>query len=99
VNTSCEPRWATPRARRRTLGPQVTRVARKIGLDLLPWQRLVFSVALERARGRPAYRDVLVSVPRQSGKSTMVLALIVWRMTEFPGSRVITGRRPARRRG
>jgi phage terminase large subunit-like protein len=66
-------------------------VARNLGLDLLPWQRMVLSVALERARGRPAYRDALVSVPRQSGKSTMVLALIVWRMTEFPGSRVMYG--------
>jgi len=52
---------------------------------------MVLSVALERARGRPAYRDVIVSVPRQSGKSTTVLALIVWRMTEFPGSRVMYG--------
>jgi phage terminase large subunit-like protein len=69
----------------------VTRVARTIGLDLLPWQRLVVAVALERARGRPAYRDVLVSVPRQSGKSTLVLALIAWRMTAFPGSRILYG--------
>jgi phage terminase large subunit-like protein len=89
--TACEPRWATQRTRRRTLGPQVVKAAKGLGLDLLPWQRLVFAVALERARGRPAYRDVLVSVPRQSGKSTMVLALIVWTMTEFPGSRVMYG--------
>lgn len=60
-------------------------------MPLLPWQRDVFSVALEQARGRPAYRDCLVSVPRQSGKSTMMLALIVWRMTEFPGSRIMYG--------
>jgi phage terminase large subunit-like protein len=66
-------------------------VARRIGLDLLPWQRLVLSVALEQVRGRPAYRDVLVSVPRQSGKSTLVLALIVWRMTQRPGSRILYG--------
>jgi phage terminase large subunit-like protein len=89
---ACDPRYATPRtARRRTLGPQVAAVAKRIGLDLLPWQRMVFSVALERVRGRPAYRDCLVSVPRQSGKSTMMLALIVWRMTEFPGSRIMYG--------
>jgi phage terminase large subunit-like protein len=67
----------------------VTAVARRIGLELLPWQRLVLSVAMEQVRGRPAYRDVLVSVPRQSGKSTLVLALIVWRMTQRPGSRVL----------
>ena len=86
---SAEPRFATQRTRRRTLGPHVTRTAKLIGIDLLPWQRLVVNTALEQARGRPAYRDVLVSVPRQSGKSTLVLALIVWTMTERPGSRVM----------
>ena len=91
VTAECAPRWATQRSRRRTLAPQAASVARKLGLNLLPWQRMVLSVALERARGRPAYRDVIVSVPRQSGKSTTVLALIVWRMTEFPGSRVMYG--------
>jgi phage terminase large subunit-like protein len=76
----CAPRWATPRTRRRTLAPQVVRVARQLGLRLLPWQRQVLSTALERAGRRPAYRDVLVSVPRQSGKSSCALALIVWRL-------------------
>jgi phage terminase large subunit-like protein len=88
---TCEPRWATPRTRRRTLGPRVTAAAKGIGLDLLPWQRLVVNAALEQSRGRPAYRDVVVSVPRQSGKSTLTLALIVWQMTTYPGSRVLYG--------
>jgi phage terminase large subunit-like protein len=88
---ACEPRFATPRTRRRTLGPQVTVCARGLGLDLLPWQRLVVNAALEQSRGRPAYRDVLVSVPRQSGKSTLLLALLTWQMTRFPGSRVLYG--------
>jgi phage terminase large subunit-like protein len=88
----CEPRYSTPRTgRRRTLGPQVTATAKLIGLDLLPWQRLVLSVALEQARGRMAYRDVLVSVPRQSGKSTLVLARIAWQMAERPASRILYG--------
>src|SRR5436190_10476035 len=91
VTMGCEPRFATQRTARRTLGPQVTRVARRIGLYLLPWQRLVLAVALEQARGRPAYRDVLVSVPRQSGKSTLLLALILWRLTSYPGSRILYG--------
>jgi phage terminase large subunit-like protein len=88
---TCEPRWATPRTRRRSLGPQLVSAAKLIGLDLLPWQRFVATVALEQSRGRPAYRDVVVSVPRQSGKSTLTLALIVWQMTEFPGSRILYG--------
>ena len=87
----CPPRWATPRTRRRTLGPKVTAQARQIGLTLLPWQKLVLNIALEQARGRPAYRDVYVSVPRQSGKSVLTLALIVWQMVACPGSTVLYG--------
>jgi hypothetical protein len=42
------------------MAPQVARIARDLGIPLLPWQRLVLSTALERAGRRPAYRDVLV---------------------------------------
>src|SRR6266545_2852317 len=85
----CAPRWATPRTRRRTLGPQVAAVARQLGFQLLPWQRRVLAVGLERAGARPAYRDVLVSVPRQSGKSSLALALIVWRLLSEPDQLVL----------
>jgi phage terminase large subunit-like protein len=67
----------------------VAAVAKQLGLDLLPWQRLVLGVALERAAGRPAYRDVLVSVPRQSGKSSLALSLMVWRMLSKPDMRIL----------
>jgi phage terminase large subunit-like protein len=86
---ACPPRWATPRTGRRTLSPQVARIARDLGIPLLPWQRLVLSVALERSGRRPAYRDVLVSVPRQSGKSSMALALIIWRLLAEPDQLVL----------
>jgi phage terminase large subunit-like protein len=85
----CPPRWATPRTRRRTLGPEVAATARQLGFSLLPWQRLVLSTALERSGRRPAYRDVLVSVPRQSGKSSCSLALIVWRLLSEPDQLVL----------
>jgi phage terminase large subunit-like protein len=49
----------------------------------------VLSVALERSGRRPAYRDVLVSVPRQSGKSSMALALIIWRLLSEPDQLVL----------
>jgi phage terminase large subunit-like protein len=84
----CAPRWATPRTRRRTQATQVARVARQLGLKLLPWQQQVLAVGLERAGRRPAYRDCLVSVPRQSGKSSLALALLAWRMLDEPGCRV-----------
>jgi phage terminase large subunit-like protein len=86
---SASPRYASPRSRRRTLGPQVAGYARELGLPFLPWQRQVTSTALELHRGRPAYRDVVISVPRQSGKSSLLLAVAVWRMCERPGSRVV----------
>jgi phage terminase large subunit-like protein len=85
----CPPRWATPMTRRRTLAPQVATVARQLGLRLLPWQRQVLAVALERAGRRPAYRDVLVSVPRQSGKSSLALALLIWRLLSAPDQLVL----------
>jgi phage terminase large subunit-like protein len=88
---SCEPRCATPRTRRRTLGPQVTAQAREIGFSLLPWQRLALNVGLEQLRGRPAYRDVYVSVPRQQGKTVLLLALIIWKMAAYPGSVILYG--------
>jgi phage terminase large subunit-like protein len=85
----CAPRWATPRTRRRTLAAEVAATARQLGLNLLPWQRLVLATALERAGRRPAYRDVLVSVPRQSGKSSLALSLIIWRLLSEPDQLVL----------
>src|ERR671910_3063351 len=73
-------RWATKRTRRATYGRKVAEVAEALGIELLPWQRQVADVALEHVRGRLAYRDVVVSVPRQSGKSTLVLTVIVHRL-------------------
>jgi phage terminase large subunit-like protein len=85
----CPPRWATPRTSRRTYGPQVAARARELGFQFLPWQRRVLSVALEQAGRRPAYRDCLVSVPRQSGKSSLALSLIVWRLLSAPDQLVL----------
>jgi phage terminase large subunit-like protein len=73
-------RWATRRTRRATYGRQAAEVATALGLELLPWQRLVLDVSLEHVRGRLAYRDIVVSVPRQSGKSTLLLVMIVYRL-------------------
>lgn len=48
----------------------------------MPWQRQVLDVALEvdPSTGQPAYREVVLTVPRQSGKTTLVLPLILHRM-------------------
>lgn len=78
---SCRPRWATPRKpERRTLGPAVAAIAETLGQPLMPWQALVADVGLELLPdGRPAYRSVRFTVPRQSGKTTLILSWQVQR--------------------
>lgn len=44
-------------------------------MPLMPWQRLIADVGGEMLEdGTPAYRDVIFTVPRQSGKTVLVLA-------------------------
>jgi hypothetical protein len=80
VRKGVRARWATRRTRRAAYGGKVAEVAAALGLELLPWQRQVADVALEHVRGQLVYRDVVISVPRQSGKSTLVLTVIVHRL-------------------
>lgn len=55
-------------------------VAERVGLPLMPWQQLVADIGGEvLPDGRPAYRNVIVTVPRQSGKTTLVLSWEVQR--------------------
>ena len=61
----------------------------RFGSAAASWQRQVVSVALERSGRKPAYRDVLISVPRQSGKSSLALSLIVWRLLSGPDHLVL----------
>lgn len=81
------PRFGTPRnPDRRSLGPQVGKVAQRLGMDLMPWQQLVLDVALE-VEDDPwspsgyglVYPEVVVSTPRQQGKSTLVLSKVIHR--------------------
>ena len=44
----CLPRYATPRTpNRKTLALAAVRLARVMGVELLPWQKMVLEVALE----------------------------------------------------
>lgn len=62
------------------MGPAVGAVARSLGQPLMPWQQLVADVGLELLPdGRPAYREVAFTVPRQSGKTLLLLAWQVQR--------------------
>jgi hypothetical protein len=80
--TMCLPRFSTPRdPTRATLGPQVAEISRRLGQPLMPWQQLVVDVALELLPdGSFAYDTVVLTVPRQSGKTWLVIAKTVWRL-------------------
>lgn len=70
----CQPRWATPRRPERfSFGFRLERIAQELGQPLMPWQRLVAAVGCEilPESGLPAYNEVIVTVPRQSGKTTL----------------------------
>ena len=76
LSPSCSPQYATPRSKNRlTRGGQVAAVADALGQPLMPWQRMAADVGLETLRdGSPAFREIVVTVPRQSGKTSLVLA-------------------------
>lgn len=83
-STTCRPRFATPRnLDLPTLGGEVAEVARRLGTPLMPWQQEVIDVAYEYDpdSGLFLYDEVDVGVPRQSGKTTLVKAKSVHRMT------------------
>jgi hypothetical protein len=51
-------------------------VAERLGQPFMPWQRLVADVGgeINPETGLPAYREIRVTVPRQSGKTTLFLS-------------------------
>lgn len=78
------PRFGSPATDRPTHGPALAAVAAKLGVDLMGWQRHVADVGLEHVDGRLAYRDVAIATPRQSGKSILLLSVILHRMISAP---------------
>src|SRR4051794_33509586 len=71
--------------------PDVFAVAEALGVNLLPWQREVLDVALEQVDDRLAWRNVVVSTPRQQGKSTLMYVLIMWRLLSMPDQTILFG--------
>lgn len=75
------PRFATPAtAGRPHDGAQAEALALALGRPLMPWQSYVAAVATERLPdGSYAYPVVVVSVPRQSGKTLLLTVLLLLR--------------------
>ena len=74
---TCPPRFGTPRTpSRKTLGGAVGVLAAMLGKPLMEWQQYVVDVVLEidPATGELAYNEWSLTVPRQSGKTTLLLA-------------------------
>lgn len=75
----------------RTEGREIARTARLLGVQLMPWQRKAVDVATEYrldSFGRRHYRytRVLITVPRQSGKTTLVGPVQLHRIMTRPRS-------------
>jgi hypothetical protein len=75
----CMPRFARRRRERSTWGDRLYRVSEQLGTPLMPWQQFVANVGLEydvlpSGLKVPAYREVVVTIPRQNGKTTLVLS-------------------------
>lgn len=68
-----DPRHHTPRSDRPTRGGAVGVIARAKGRPLMPWQQQAVDVALEVDPGTGAYHYgiVVVTVPRQAGKTKL----------------------------
>lgn len=73
-----------------TYGPAVDKVSRAMKGPLKRWQRAAYDVALELdpATGKWRYHIVLISVPRQAGKTYGFMALGLHRTLIQPGGRV-----------
>lgn len=86
------PRFATPRdLSRETRGHQVANIIKRIDGVPMPWQRYIADVACEidPATGRYWYREVIVVVPRQAGKTSLSRAKVTHRCLTDPRSSVL----------
>jgi hypothetical protein len=85
---TCPPRVGTLRdPGRRTYGAAVAQISARLGLPMMPHQRYMVDVALEVDDDAQAlaYRDVTGLLPRQSGKTSVILPLKVHRAIAMPG--------------
>lgn len=90
--TLAVPRFATPRRPERpTFGPQIALMAKRLGAPLMPWQSDFADVLGEYDpdTGIPFYSTAFYTVPRQSGKTVLMLAWVVRLVLTAPDRRVV----------
>ena len=95
VSGSCtrpcaKPRFATPATPGRpNLARGIAKVARLLGFGLMPWQHDVNSLATEiGGHGTFAFRQVVLEVMRQQGKTVDLLAMMLARGLRRPGTQI-----------
>lgn len=83
------PRYLTPRSSRHTYGRKIGRISAMLGRPLMPWQQLAADLIGEHdGSGRLLHPLVVVTVPRQSGKTALLAAVMLHRLMIRPGARV-----------
>lgn len=84
----CEPRFATLRnLDNPTHGQREALVAKSLNRPYLPWQQYVADVLgeVDPKTGKPIYRDGIITVPRQQGKTTIILVKKTYRAFGYGG--------------
>jgi phage terminase large subunit-like protein len=88
--SSAAPRWATPATPgRKNLAGGIGKTAGLLGFGLMPWQHEVNATTTElTAGGRFAYRQVVLEVMRQQGKTVDLLSMMIFRALSRPGTQI-----------
>lgn len=76
------PRYGTPRPTGPTWGPHICKIMDWLETPAMPWQEYAADVIgeIDPRTGLPRWPMVIISVPRQAGKTTLVLAACIHRM-------------------
>lgn len=84
------PRFHTKRdPRYRSVGPKIAKASMALGKRPMPWQRRAIDVIGEvDDHGRLRYHTVIITVPRQSGKTTISLGTSFHRALWIPGAKI-----------
>lgn len=83
------PRYLTQRSSRHTFGRKIARISALLGRPLMPWQQLAADLIGEHdGTGHLLHPLVVVTVPRQSGKTALLEAVMLHRMIMTPAARI-----------
>ncbi|WP_246817218.1 MULTISPECIES: terminase [unclassified Corynebacterium] len=78
--------WPDPKA---GAGSKIIKTMHLLGRKPMPWQRLAACViGARREDGRPRWPFIVITVPRQSGKTTLCNAVQFHRAVSLPGAKV-----------